>query len=194
MAHAPVFRPVDTSRWRDLERLFENRGGPKSCWCMVWRGTPDERRTKESRKAALRARVQGGVPVGILAYVHGGPVGWCSVAPRSTYRPLGGAENERESADEVWSIVCFYVQRAYRGGGLMRGLLEAAIEHAMGQGGKVIEAYPVREDSPSYRFMGFVSTFTSAGFRQVGRAGRRRHVMRLDLDIRRREIRSKPAN
>lgn len=32
-------------------------------------------------------------------------------------------------------------------------------------------------DSPSYRFMGFVPVFEKAGFREVGRAGTRRHVM-----------------
>src|SRR5262249_24285373 len=31
------FHEVDAERWRDLERLFESRGGPESCWCMVWR-------------------------------------------------------------------------------------------------------------------------------------------------------------
>ncbi|WP_199728828.1 hypothetical protein [Corallococcus sp. CA053C] len=44
-----------------------------------------------------------------------------------------------------------------------------------------MEAYPVDADSPSYRFMGFVPVFTSAGFEVVGRAGSRRHVMRLPL-------------
>ena len=28
---------VDAARWGDFEHLFESRGGPKSCWCMVWR-------------------------------------------------------------------------------------------------------------------------------------------------------------
>lgn len=35
---------------------------------------------------------------------------------------------------------------------------------------------------PSYRFMGFVSSFRKAGFEEVGRAGTRRHVMRLRLE------------
>jgi hypothetical protein len=45
----------------------------------------------------------------------------------------------------------------------------------------VVEAYPVDADSPSYRFMGFVAPFEKAGFREVGRAGTRRHVMRRSL-------------
>ena len=44
-----------------------------------------------------------------------------------------------------------------------------------------VEAYPVDPDSPSFRFMGWVSVFKAAGFREVGRAGTRRHVMRLKV-------------
>jgi hypothetical protein len=31
------FTPVDKSNWADLEKLFESKGGPHNCWCMVWR-------------------------------------------------------------------------------------------------------------------------------------------------------------
>ena len=61
-------------------------------------------------------------------------------------------------------------------------MIDAAVEHARARGASVIEAYPVEPDSPSYRFMGFVGAFQDAGFREVGRAGTRRHVMRLALD------------
>ena len=39
------------------------------------------------------------------------------------------------------------------------------------RGRAYIEAYPVERTSPSYRFMGFIPMFESAGFREVGRAG-----------------------
>jgi hypothetical protein len=32
-----TFRVVDCETWCDLETLFESRGGPVYCWCMVWR-------------------------------------------------------------------------------------------------------------------------------------------------------------
>ena len=65
-----VFLKVDQGRWADLERLFEGRGGPHNCWCMVWRATPEEARHTEGkrRKAALKKRVEGDVPIGILGY------------------------------------------------------------------------------------------------------------------------------
>ena len=177
------FRQVDRDRWDDLAALFEARGGPKSCWCMVWRQTPAEAKHKDgkSRRAALRSRVMRGVPVGILGYWHGTPVAWCSIAPRATYRDLGGTDDFADDANAVWSLVCFFIKRELRGQSMTDQLLEAAVAHARRHGAKVVEAYPVDPDSPSYRFMGFVSVFERAGFRKVGTAGKRRHVMRLRL-------------
>ncbi len=178
-----VFHEVGRERWADLERLFESRGGPKACWCMVWRATPPERRRTDgaSRKAALRRRVQAGVPVGLLGYLDGEPVAWCSIAPRPTYRPLGGPSLPGEAPERVWSLVCFFVPRRLRGQGIMKRLIEAAVAHARRKGATVVEAYPVDPASPSYRFMGFTAAFAAAGFREVGTAGIRRHVMRLEL-------------
>ncbi|TIT91730.1 MAG: GNAT family N-acetyltransferase, partial [Mesorhizobium sp.] len=54
------------------------------------------------------------------------------------------------------------------------------IEHAFAKGASTIEAYPVDEAAPSYRFMGFRDMFVARGFHEVGTAGARRHVMRVD--------------
>jgi len=175
------FHEVDRGRWRDLARLFDAPGGPKYCWCMSWRPLENRSRSggSQRRRAALQRRVRAGVPVGILAYVEGEPIAWCSVAPRETFRPLGGLESPD---DTVWSVVCFFVPRRLRRRGLMGRLLGAAIETARLHGATILEAYPVNPDSPSYRFMGFVPLFRAAGFKPVGRAGSRRQVMRLALE------------
>lgn len=173
-----TFRPVDRQTWPDMERLFEAPGGPKFCWCMAWRATPKEagQTAGPKRKAMLKRRVMRGTPVGLLGYERDRPVAWCSIAPRDTYRPLGGPE--ARARERIWSVVCFFVVRRLRGAGLARQLLDAAIRQARAHGATVIEAYPVDPGSPSYRFMGFVPMFKAAGFKPVGRAGTRRHVMR----------------
>jgi len=171
---------VDAGRWGDLARLFEARGGPKHCWCSVWRdwrgapGTTD----RERKRATLEGQVRTGVPVGLIGYVEGEPAAWCSVAPRESFRELGGVADE---AGEVWSLVCFFVPRKRRGAGLARQLLEAAVARAREAGAGTLEAYPVDPDSPSYRFMGFRPMFLARGFEERGTAGSRRYVMRLDL-------------
>ncbi len=169
---------VDRDRWADFARLFEGRGGPKYCRCLAWRETSIPRTSldNDGRRAEMERRVAEGVPVGLLGYLDGEPVAWCSVAPRETYRDLGGAEHP---SDVVWSVVCFFIQRQHRGRGISRLLLDAAVEHARARGATVVEAYPVDPDSPSYRFMGFRSLYLDAGFTEVGRAGSRRYVMTL---------------
>jgi GNAT superfamily N-acetyltransferase len=174
-----VFHEVDADRWPDFEQLFESRGGPKNCWCMVWRATPKEKTNKHARKAGMKRRVMEGVPVGILGYLGEEPVTWCSIAPRPTYRRLGGPEDDE--TENVWSLVCFFVARRLRGQGAMARLIAAAVKHARRRGATVVEAYPVDPESPSYRFMGFIPTFKAAGFVEVGSAGTRRSVMRLKL-------------
>ena len=61
---------------------------------------------------------------------------------------------------------------------MAKRLIGAAVDHARERGAAVVEAYPVDPDSPSYRFMGYVGSFEAMGFRAIGRAGTRRHVMR----------------
>ena len=175
------FHEVDSGRWDDLERLFESRGGPKYCWCMVWRSMPGSSRgDRGAKKAALERRVREDVPVGILGYLDGEPVAWSSIAPRGTYR-AGLYQPSGDEPDGVWSLACFYVPRRLRRRGVARRLLDAAVDHARSRAAAVIEAYPVDPDSPSYGFMGRVPLFDAAGFREVGTAGTRRHVMRLGL-------------
>lgn len=178
-----LIREVDESCWPDLVSLFETPGGPKYCWCMAWRamGTEAKTMTAADRRSALERRVRDGIPIGLLGYVEQQPVAWCSIAPRSTYRPLGGLTKEDEKGGEVWSLVCFFVKRPLRGRGLSSRLIEAAVEYARRNGGAVVEAYPVLPDSPSYRFMGFVPMFEAAGFEWTGTAGTRRQVMRRVL-------------
>ena len=170
------FRPVTPERWPDLARLFDGRGGPRHCWCMVWRPWPaGVERSRETKRAEMERTVLGRTPVGILAYVEGEPVAWCSVAPRETYRKLGG--DDYAPGTNVWAIACFFAQRPQRGRGITARLLDAACAEAAAAGADVVEGYPVDPDSPSYKFMGYCSTFLAAGFEEIGHVGTRRHVM-----------------
>ncbi|PBC09501.1 GNAT family N-acetyltransferase [Mesorhizobium sp. WSM3859] len=167
-----------TQQTRDrFEDLFEQPGAPKYCWCMAWRHSSREHIPNDEKKRMMMALIDAGTPVGIVAELDGKPVGWCSIAPRETYRKLSKRQDDSETG--IWSIVCFYVPRALRGGGLASALLDAAIAHAFSKGARVIEAYPVDEAAPSYRFMAFRDMFVARGFHEIGTAGTRRHVMRL---------------
>ncbi|MBX2852012.1 MAG: GNAT family N-acetyltransferase [Phycisphaeraceae bacterium] len=173
------FHPVTVDRWGDFEKLFESRGCPHYCWCMLWR-TNECKKTipgKAGKKAAMNNRVEDGTPIGLLAYQDRQPIAWCSIAPRNTYQSLGGDETK----DRVWSLTCFFVMRNFRRMGLTEKLLAAAIDYAKGGGAEYVEAYPVAPDSPSYRYMGLVPMFEESGFQFIKTAGSRRNVMLLSL-------------
>ena len=173
------FHNVTKERWADLESLIECKGGPHNCWCMAWRVNENKQSTpgKSGRKMSLKRRVDEGIPIGLLAYSGKVAVAWCSVAPRETYRALGGDD----SIDNVWSLTCFFVKHEFRNKGIASELLRAAIREARKNGAKYVEAYPVDPESPSYRFMGFKPMFEKAGFQFVKKAGARRNVMLFKL-------------
>jgi len=172
------FCPITTDNWLDFEMPMESKGAPHSCWCTAWINLENKKADKSEKKAAMKQRIKRGIPVGLLVYSENEPLGWCAVAPRDTYRPLGGDETK----PLVWSVVCFFIKRKFRGQGLSKLLLDEAIEFAKANGAKYIEGYPVAPDSPSYRFMGFNQLFESADFKFVKAAGARRNVMLRKLD------------
>ena len=170
-----IIKPVTQENWTDFEALFQSKGAPSYCWCAAWRMSGKELGAADSaiKKEFMRRRICSGIPVGLLAYSEGTPVAWCSVAPRETYRELGGDAVLKG----VWSIVCFFIKREFRGKGLVRCLIEEAKAYARENGAAYLEAFPVDPESPSYRHMGFVKTFEEAGFANTHSVGMRRHAM-----------------
>ncbi len=172
--------PVTKERLADLRRFSEAHGKFRYCSCMRWRMTSAEFKasSKEERVAALDRRVLDGIPVGVLAYLDGEPVGWCSVAPRETYAALERYGKLARIDDErIWSVVCFFVDARARRQGVTSELLKAAVRYARAQGARIVEGYPV-EPGNLYGYMGSSATFRRAGFRDVTPEGRDRRVFR----------------
>jgi GNAT superfamily N-acetyltransferase len=180
MAGKLTFKPVTAETVGDFEALFGAKGGPNWCWCMAFRATSAELKDAKSpaRKQQILARIHDGVPVGLIGYDKGEPVAWVSVAPKETFQGGLGGEADR---DKVWSLTCMFIARSHRKQGLSTQLIAAAAKHAKKHRARLLEAYPVDPDSPSYRHMGFVPVFERAGFEAHGREGTRRHVMQLPL-------------
>lgn len=180
-----AFHPVTVERRADLARFSERHGTFRYCSCMRWRmtSTAYQRSTKEQRITALDDRVREGVPVGVLAYLAGEPVGWCSIAPRETY---GALERFRALAriDDapVWSVVCFFVDSHARRRGVTLGLLRAAVDYALAQGARIIEGYPVEPGARLYTYMGSPATFRQAGFHEMATMTGGRLIMRYIRD------------
>lgn len=138
----------------------------------------------EGNRQAFKAIVDSGQVPGILAYHDTQPVGWCSVSPREDFPALYRSPLLKPiDSQQVWSIVCFYIDKPARKQGLSDLLIEAAVEYARRSGARIIEAYPkdIRKGvnlTDTFLFTGLVSAFTKAGFVEVARRSETRPIMR----------------
>ena len=179
------FHPVTAKRWRDLEKLFGERGACGGCWCMCWRlkRSQFEKQKGAGNKKALKKIVAAGEVPGLLAYAGREPVGWCSVAPREAFPVLENSRIlKRVDNQPVWSASCFFVARPYRRQGLSVKLLRAAVAYAKKKGARMVEGYPVEpKKSPMpdvFAWTGLASAFRRAGFKEVLRRSPTRPIMR----------------
>ena len=144
-----------------------------------------ERQKGARNKRAMKKLVDGGRTPGIIAYQDGRPIGWFSVAPREEFLRL---ERSRilKPVDEqpVWSVVCFFVAKGHRGGGLSTKLLEAAIDFVRERGGRIVEGYPVEPQNKqpdAFMWTGLAAAFTKAGFKECARRSATRPVMHYTI-------------
>lgn len=165
-------------------RVFGPNGARGRCWCMAWRLTSREWRHSDAdtRRGALRALVEAGTPTGLLAYLDGDPVGWCSVAPRSTYGRLVRSRTLTSTDDKPgWAVTCFLIRRGFRRIGIANALLQAAIAYAAAHGAAVLHAYPDRNTHTKPGSRGSIPMFEAAGFDEVPSLSTYYVVMRREL-------------
>jgi GNAT superfamily N-acetyltransferase len=136
-------------------------------------------------KQALCELVNNGVAPGLVGYLDDSPVGWISLGPREEYLRLRRSPIMKPVDDiPVWSVVCSFVAKPYRGLGLQHKLLADAIGFARDNGARVLEAYPIDKAERShddFMFFGSRSLYERAGFREVVRRSPTRAVMRRAL-------------
>lgn len=183
------FHPLTKDRWADFEALFGERGAYGGCWCMWWRlkRSEFERQKGEGNRQAMKAIVESGEVPGILAYCEGKPVGWCSVAPRERYGSLERSPVLKRLDDApVWSIVCFFIEKSYRGQGIAEKLVRGAVEYVRSQGGRAVEAYPTQPRrgrlTPVSGYMGVPAMFERAGFVECARPSKSKVIMRYFIE------------
>ncbi len=192
MNHSYSFeaRPLTSETWSDLEELFALPGGSivRGCWCMYYRRSGKVTVSGAAgveNKQQLCDLVDDGVVPGLVGFVDGTPAGWISLGPREDYAKLRRSPIMKPvDEEEVWSVVCTYVAKSFRGQGVQHRLLAAGIDHAREQGVRTLEAYPVDKPERShddFMFFGSRGLYENAGFVEVVRRSPTRVVMRKAL-------------
>lgn len=187
-----TIEPATLPRFDDVQHAFSGGGDGGSCQCQwfMMRNREWEATDRNERTEMLRADMSDDLAPGLVAYVDGESAGWVKIAPRTRQPRLAftkalAASPEPWDADDVWAVTCFVVRREHRGAGLNTRLLASAVDFARANGARVIEAYPIDTSVAQKRvnelFVGVLSTFLAAGFREVARAHPARPIMSLDL-------------
>jgi len=164
--------------WPAVEELFGSNGACGGCWCMWWRvergGKLWEKTKGAPAKRTFRRLVTSGRARGVLAFIAGKPVGWCSLGPRTDFPRLERVRAyQRPDVDGVWSINCFFIARKFCGQGVARALLKAAVRACRRQGATVLEGYPVTSARDGKRlaavfsWTGPLKVFEQQGFEVV---------------------------
>lgn len=184
-----AFHTLTMDRWGDFVRLFGERGACGGCWCMFWRLTRKQFESQKGKgnKLAMKAIVVSGEVPGILAYHGDRPIGWCAIAPRSSFPALSRSRILSPIDERVcWSVACLFIEKSYRKGGVSMELLRAATTYARSQGAELVEGYPVEPKSgkdipPAFAWTGIAKAFARAGFKEVARRSPTRPIMRIEL-------------
>jgi GNAT superfamily N-acetyltransferase len=201
-ARTPELRivPANEATWEDVQAVFGTRGDTSRCWCQRYKMQPRESwASVGADELAFRLRTQtdcghprSAATSGLVAYVGGGPVGWCAVEPRNGYARLlrntrvpwdGRAENKSDGT--VWAVTCFVTRRGFRRRGMSHALARAAVDFARERGAGAIEGYPMITKKGALLgelHVGTEATFAAAGFVVVSRPTIRRVVMRIDFE------------
>lgn len=186
-------RELTARTFPDFERLALKQGG---CWCMyyqrarpVGRGAPVEAWRRANRRDKERL-VRQGRSHAILVYEGETPIGWCQYGPREELPRIDSGRNYRKvgplSGDaKLWRITCFFVDRPYRGRGVAKFALKAALASIKKAGGGTVEAYPVVPPKmaavPEWRWFGTPGRFRKEGFRTVAPLGTSGVLMRRTI-------------
>lgn len=169
------------------------------CYCQKFKLTNDMWfRTDENEWAfRLRAQTDCGFPdsettSGLVAYLHGEPVGWCAVEPRIAYpkllvSPVPWTDRNEDTRDgSIWAVTCFIVRKSWRRRGITYALARAAADFAKERGARAVEGYPMmtekgKEITWGELHVGSINAFLAAGFRVITRTTKRRAVVRIDF-------------
>ena len=186
-------RELNTRTLPDFERLAVKQG---ECWCMYYQrpkpigrklSSTERRRINRNDKETL---VRQGRSHAILVYEGKTAVGWCQYGSKDELPRIDAGRNYRKVgpslvAEKLWRITCFFVEKDYRGKGVSKIALKAALESIKKQGGGIVEAYPVVSKKmaavPEWRWFGTPGMFRKEGFRTVAPLGTSGVLMRKTI-------------
>ena len=190
---AYTIRELSSRTFSDFEKIAAKQGG---CWCMYYqRAKPIRLKSsnpewKKTNRRDKRTLVEKGQSHAILVYENETPVGWCQYGAKEELPRIDAGRGYRKvgppsGAEKLWRITCFFVDRSYRGKGVAKLALNAALDSIKRQGGGIVEAYPVVSKKMAavaeWRWFGTPSMFKREGFKKIAPLGTSMVLMRKTI-------------
>ncbi len=188
-----TIRELSSRTFSDFEKIAAKQGG---CWCMYYqRAKPIRLKSsdpewKKINRKDKRALVEKGQSHAVLVYDNETPVGWCQYGAKEELPRIDAGRGYRKverpaGAEKLWRITCFFVDRDYRGKGVAKLALNAALESIKKQGGGIVEAYPVVSKKMAavaeWRWFGTPGMFKKEGFKTIAPLGTSGVLMRKTI-------------
>jgi len=188
-----TIRELSSRTFSDFEKIAAKQGG---CWCMYYqRAKPIRLKSsdpewKKINRKDKRALVEKGQSHAVLVYDNETPVGWCQYGAKEELPRVDAGRGYRKverpaGAEKLWRITCFFVDRDYRGKGVAKLALNAALESIKKQGGGIVEAYPVVSKKMAavaeWRWFGTPGMFKKEGFKTIAPLGTSGVLMRKTI-------------
>jgi GNAT superfamily N-acetyltransferase len=184
-----MVQALTSENWSDFEAVMGPNGASRGCWCMHWRLSIAEWMDQkgDGNRRAMRRLAAKTPPPGLIGYLEGEPIAWCSLGPRAVFPRLERSPLLKAVEDQqACAITCLFVHRDHRHHGLLPALLEAACSDAAKRGYELVEGYPIeplpgKQAGSDTAMTGIASAFRRAGFVEVARPRKGRPIMRKQL-------------
>lgn len=186
---------LNDATWPLFEALVERHNGIfGGCWCVWFHPECAEKNQDYAGNRALKKRlVSQGVAHAALVVRHGEEgeeaIAW---AEYGTPEELPNLHHRKQYLKDLsvageeepdFRITCIFVDKRFRGHGLVTTALQGALAMIAASGGGIVEGYPhiPRTDKPtssSFFYNGTRSVYERAGFEFIRPKGQRNTVMR----------------
>lgn len=192
-------KPLTSDTWPLFDALVERHNGIfGGCWCTAFH--PDcaaKGQSYEGNRAYKKQLVDDGVAHAALVVRDGEDgeeaIAWAEFGTPAELPVMYHAKQyfqDLEDAGETepdYRITCIFVDKRFRGHGLVTVALRGALDMIATTGGGVVEGYPhiPRTDKPtssSFFYNGTRSVYERAGFDFIRPKGLRNTVMRRTVD------------
>lgn len=178
-------KPLGPSTWPDFAALVEKHHGVwGGCWCMAFHPEGVGRgKAAAQNRIEKECRVRAGTAHAALVYDGGDCVGWCQFGSPDELPRIKRQRAYRDGLARLpdWRIVCFFVDKGYRGRRVAAVALDGALREIERLGGGTVESYPEdvagRSVSASFLHNGSVSMFEKAGFERTRPIGKNHWVV-----------------